>query len=95
MIVQQLGPGQNVIITAEQVCPTFKRINIRKAAGPDRLTGRVRKACREELGFIYSHLFQMSVDTHFVPRASKSALIVPVPKPCKPQILNDYRPVAS
>ncbi len=45
---------------------------------PDQLTGRVMKEYRGELSFVYSHLFQMLVDAHYVPRAWKS--IVPVPK---------------
>ncbi len=89
---QKLEPGQGV--TAEEVCLTFKRINRKKAAGPDRLTGRVLKEYREQLSFVYSHLFRISLETHYVPCAWKSLLIVPVPKTSKPQALNDYRPVA-
>ncbi len=43
---------------------------------------------------MYSHLFRISIETHFVPRVWKSSLKVPVPKTSKTQALNDYRPVA-
>ncbi len=57
LVRQQLKLGQEVIITAG-VCQTFKGINTKKAAGPDRLTARALKECREELSFVYSHLFK-------------------------------------
>lgn len=50
--MQQLGPGQEVILTAEEVCRTFKKINRRKAAGPDKITGRVLKECKTELSLV-------------------------------------------
>ncbi len=94
MIRQQFNVGQRVIITSEEVCRTFKRVNTRKAAGPDRIIGRVLRECREELSVIYSHLFQVSVDTCSVPTAWKLSFVVPVPKISKPVVLNDYRLVA-
>ena len=93
LIRQQLDPGHEVIITEEEVRRAFNRTNTRKSAGPDRLAGRILKECREELSFVYSYLFNISLDTCF-PRAWKSSLILLVPKTSKPQILNDYRPVA-
>lgn len=94
LIRQQLDCGQPLVITAEEVCRTFKKINPRKAVGPDRIRGRVLKECREKLSPVFGQLFQMLLDTHHIPRAWKTSLIVPVLKMSKPTVLNDYQPVA-
>lgn len=43
---------QEVIVKPEKVCWSFKRDNTRKAAGPDRITGRVLKEYGEELSIM-------------------------------------------
>ena len=73
---------------------TLKGINARKAAGPDRIPGRVLKECADQLAPVLTDVFNISLHQAVVPSCFKAATIIPVPK--KPTItsLNDYRPVA-
>ena len=73
---------------------TFSQINVRKSSGPDRLSGVVLKECREQLSSIFCKLYQLSLDTHIVPKLWKLSEIIPLPKKGKPQVHNDFRPVA-
>ena len=50
--------------------------------------------CAEELGFIYQHIFQRTIEEHTIPSIWKASIIVPFPKKSNPSVLNDYRPVA-
>lgn len=85
----------SIRVTTDEVRRIFNRIDPKKSAGPDHVRGRVLKECSEHLSPIFAHLFQMSLDTYYIPgKAWKSSLIVPVPKVSKPCVLNDYRPVA-
>ncbi len=81
-------------VTSEDVKNVLKRINIRKATGPDNICGRVLKLCSEQLKSILSKLFQSSINQHIVPVSWKTASIVPVPKSSLPKCKNDLRPVA-
>lgn len=93
LLREQLCSGQPLIIT-EEVRGILKGINPRKAPGPDGVRGYVLRKCREQLNKVLRHMFQLSVDTHYIPKAWKTSPIVPVPKISNPKGLNDYRPVA-
>ena len=58
------------------------------------MSAKVLKECAEELGFIYQHIFQRTIEEHTIPSIWKASIIVPVPKKSNPSVLNDYRPVA-
>ncbi len=72
----------------------LKRVNVRKAAGPDGITGRVLRSCSDQLAGLFTSLFNESLATSVVPTCLKKSIIIPVPKNNKPACLNDYRPVA-
>ncbi|KAI3363529.1 hypothetical protein L3Q82_012135 [Scortum barcoo] len=78
------------------VCRTLKRINTRKAPGPDGIPGRALKVCADQLADVFADIFNMSLLQSVVPTCFKETIIVPVPVPKKTKILslNDYRPVA-
>ncbi|KAK1784028.1 hypothetical protein P4O66_004470 [Electrophorus voltai] len=80
-----------LIITESDVRRVFKRVNTRKAAGPD---GRVLKACADQLAPVFTDIFNLSLTLGIVPSSFKQSTIVPVPKKPRPSSLNDYRPVA-
>ena len=42
------------------VSKTFKQGNIHKAAGPDRLPGRVLRACTDQLASVFTAIFNLS-----------------------------------
>ncbi len=72
----------------------LKGVNIRKAAGPDGITGRVLRSCADQLAGLFTSIFNESLATSVVPTSFKKSIIIPVPKNNKPSCLNDYRPVA-
>ncbi|KAM9414192.1 uncharacterized protein ACWYII_025639 isoform 1-T1 [Salvelinus alpinus] len=80
--------------TAAEVSKTFKRVNPRKAAGPDGIPSRVLRACADQLAGVFTDIFNQSLAQSAVPTCFKRATIVPVPKKAKVTELNDYRPVA-
>ncbi len=88
--------SENHVITVleDEVRRALKRVNIRKAAGPDRITGRVLRSCADQLAGLITSIFNESLATSVVPTSFKKSIIIPVPKNNKPSCLNDYRPVA-
>ena len=73
---------------------TFKRINPRKAAGPDCIPSCVIRACADQLAGVFMDIFSQLLSQSAVPTCFKMATIVPDPKKAKVTELNDYRPVA-
>ncbi|KAI3364944.1 hypothetical protein L3Q82_000942 [Scortum barcoo] len=82
------------VISRADVCRTLKRINTRKAPGPDGIPGRALKVCADQLADVFADIFNMSLLQSVVPTCFKETIIVPVPKKTKILSLNDYRPVA-
>ncbi len=72
----------------------LRRVNVRKAAGPDGITGRVLKSCADQLAGLFTSIFNESLATSVVPTSFNKSVIIPVPKNSKPSCLNDYPPVA-
>ena len=90
---QRLTPT-SLNIKEEEVVRCFLTLNPSKASGPDGLKGRVFKTCSYQLSYVFTRLFQLFLNTHFVPRSWKLSTVIPVPKKPYPKRLNDYRPVA-
>ncbi|KAK1784814.1 hypothetical protein P4O66_003478 [Electrophorus voltai] len=83
-----------LIITESDVRRVFKRVNTRKAMGPDGICGRVLKACADQLAPVFTDIFNLSLTLSIIPSSFKRSTIVPIPKKPRPSDLNDYRPVA-
>ena len=81
-------------ITADQVRSGLKRLNPRKAAGPDKVCPRLLKTCAVELGEPLRYLFDLSLRLGRAPTLWKTSCLIPVPKKPHPKDLNDFRPVA-
>ncbi len=62
----------------------LKRVNLRKAAGPDGITGRVLRSCADQLAGLFTSIFNESLATSVVPTSFKKSIIIPVPKNNKP-----------
>ena len=75
------------------VSKTFKRVNSRKAAGPDCIPSRVVRACSDQLAGVLMDIFNLTLPQSAVPTCLKRATVVPVPKNAKVAELNDYCPV--
>ena len=76
------------------VSKTFKRVNPRKASGPDGIPSRVLRACADQLAGVFTDIFNQSLFQSAVPTCFKKSTIVPVPKKAKITELNDFRPIA-
>ncbi len=81
-------------LSEDEVRRELRRVNVRKAAGPDGITGRVLRSCADQLAGLFTSIFNESLATSVVPTSFKKSVIIPVPKNSKPSCLNDYRPVA-
>lgn len=78
----------------EEVEQTLKMLKANKAPGPDRICGRLLKACSSQLAGVLCSLFNRSLAEHSIPSVWKSSIICPVEKRSNPTNNNDYRPVA-
>ena len=56
-----------VTLSAADVSKTFKHVNIHKAAGPDRLPGRVVRACADQLASVFTDIFNLSLSESVIP----------------------------
>ncbi len=83
-----------ITLSEDDVRRELRRVNVRKAAGPDGITGRVLRSCADQLAGLFTSIFNESLATSVVPTPFKKSVIIPVPKNSKPSCLNDYRPVA-
>ncbi len=81
-------------LSEDEVRRELRRLNVRKAAGPDGITGRVLRYRADQLAGLFTSIFNESLATSVVPTSFKKSVIIPVPKNSKPSCLNDYRPVA-
>ena len=70
---------------------TFKRVNSRKAAGPEGNPSRVLRACADQLAGVFTDIFNQSLSQSAVPTCFKMATIVPVPKNAKATDSHLYR----
>ncbi|KAK1799088.1 hypothetical protein P4O66_007353 [Electrophorus voltai] len=70
------------------VSRVLKRVNTRKAAGPDGICGRVLKACADQLAPVFTDIFNLSLTQGIIPSCFKWSTIVPIPKKPRPSCLN-------
>ena len=71
----------------------LKYLNPSKALGPDELHPRVLKELAMELGPVFAHLFQQSIDTGEIPKEWSLADICPLFKKGDRSLTRNYRPV--
>ncbi len=91
---RQRSDNHVITMTEDEVRRALKRVNIRKAAGHDGITGQALRSCADQLAGLFTSIFNESLATSVVPTFFKKSIIIPVPKNNKPSCLNDYRPVA-
>ena len=66
-----------------EVKQVFNKINPSKSCGPDNVKGKVLKCCSNELSFIFTYIFNLSLKHHIIPTLWKTSEIIPVPKKAK------------
>ncbi|KAK3539408.1 hypothetical protein QTP70_006465 [Hemibagrus guttatus] len=85
---------QLFVSVEDDVRQIFLKQKKRKAPGPDGVTPACLKTCADQLAFIFSQIFNRSLELCEVPACFKRSTIIPIPKKPKITGLNDYRPVA-
>ncbi|KAK3512206.1 hypothetical protein QTP70_000469 [Hemibagrus guttatus] len=94
-VLHQLNPPSPALrISEDDVRQIFLKQKRRKAPGPDGVTPACLKTCADQLAFIFSQIFNRSLELCEVPACFKHSTIIPIPKKPKITGLNDYRPVA-
>ena len=81
-------------LTEDEVKSQLKKLNVKKAAGPDGISPRVLKLCADQLCSIIHTLYSLSLSKCEIPTLWKTSCIIPVPKKVNISCLNDLRPVA-
>ncbi|KAK3564663.1 hypothetical protein QTP86_024528, partial [Hemibagrus guttatus] len=81
-------------MSEDDVRQIFLKKKRRKAPGSDGVTPACLKTCADQLAFIFSQIFNRSLELCEVPACFKRSTIIPIPKKPKITGLNDYRPVA-
>ena len=85
---------EEIIVSKDGVTKLLKGLNPSKALGPDDLHPRVLKELASELGPVFAHLFQQSIDTGKVPKEWSLANICPLYKKGDRSLACNYRPVS-
>ncbi len=64
---RQCSDDHVIIVSEDAVRRELKRVNVRKAAGPDGITGRVLRSCADQLAGLFTSIFNESLTTSVVP----------------------------
>ena len=84
----------DIVISKEGVTKLLKGLNPSKALRPDELHPRVIKELAAELGPVFAHLFQKSLDTGEIPKEWSLANICTLYKKGDRALAYNYRPVS-
>ena len=85
---------EDIVVTKEGVTKLLKGLNSTKALGPGELNPRVLKELATELGPVFVHLFQQSIDSGEVPKKWTLANISSLFKKGDRSLACNYRPVS-
>ena len=85
---------QEIVITEQGVLKLLLDIDPKKATGPDNISAAILRTAAEELAPVYTKLFQLSLDTGYVPNDWKEAWVVPIFKKGERHLPSNYRPVS-
>ena len=81
-------------ISVEDTKTVFSKLSSGKAPGPDGLKPKTLKVCAEELSYIFTYIFNLSIFSTSIPVCWKTSSVIPIPKKNKVSSMNDLRPVA-
>ena len=95
-LLDRSAPFMNAIaVSKDGVIKLPKGLNPQsKALGPDELHPRVLKELATELGPVFAHIFQQSIDTGEIPKEWSLANICPLFKKSDRSLACNYRPVS-
>ena len=84
----------DIVVSKDGVTKLLKGLNPSKDLGPDELHPRVLKELATELGPVFAHLFQQSIDIGEIPREWSLANICPLFKKSLGSLACNYQPVS-
>ena len=84
----------NIAVSKNGVIKLLKGLNPSKVLGPDELHPRVLKEVATELGPVFAHLFQQSIDTRETLQEWSLANVCPLFKKSDRSLSCSYRPVS-
>ena len=84
----------DIAVSKDRVIKLPKGLNPSKALGPDELHPRVLKELATELGLVFAHFFQQSIDTGEIPKEWSLANICPLFKKSDTSLACSYCPVS-
>ena len=90
--MQVSHPSTPVTITTEEVRASFRQVRVRRAAGPDDISGRHIHECGDSLTSVYCELFQRSLEEAMFQTWKSSGRARSSSRSAT--VMNDYRPVA-
>ena len=90
----QLSQLDQPSICEKDVANVFSSLKQNKACGPDLVKPKTLKLCSQQLAPVFTHMFNISLLTHWIPPIWKTSEIIPIPKKGKVKEMNDLRPVA-
>ena len=94
-LLDRSAPFMNdIAVSKDGVIKLLKGLNPSKALGPDELHPRVLKELATELGPVFAHLFQQSIDTGEIPKEWSLANTCPLFKKSDRSLACNYRPVS-
>ena len=93
-LLDRSAPFMDDFFFKDGVIKLLKGLNPSKALGPDELHPRVLKELALELGPVFAHLFQQSIDTGEIPKEWSLANICPFFKRSDRSLACNYRPVS-
>ncbi len=68
---RQSSDNHVITVSEDKVRRALKRVNVRKAARPDGITGRVLRSCADQLAGLFTSIFNESLATSVVPTSFK------------------------
>ena len=94
-LLDRSAPFMNdIAVSKDGLIKLLKGLNPSKALGPDELHPRVLKELATELGPVFAHFFQQSIDTGEIPKEWSLANIFPLFKKSDSSLACNYRPVS-
>ena len=89
----QISASQTIELPENCVRKVLNNIKVKKAEGPDGISGMLIKSCKDSLLSIIEYICCLSLNTAVYPAPWKLGKIIPVAKKDLPEKDNDMRPV--
>ncbi len=66
------GSDHVFTLSEDEVRRELRRVNVRKVAGPDGITGRVLRSCADQFAGLFTSIFNESLASSVVPTSFKN-----------------------